>query len=206
LIIHNVEQGTDEWHALRAGKPTASEFKKLVTTKGEPSKSMGPYALQLAADLYAGEPLDKWGGNEWTERGHEMEDRARAYYELTFPDRIVSQVGFITDDDERVGCSPDSLVDDEGMLEIKCLKASNHVAVVVFYARNGRLPADYILQPQGQMLVAERAWCDSLFWHPELPALLVRNRPEEKIITALHSQIAACITERDQVIEILNNA
>jgi hypothetical protein len=206
MIIHDVEQGTPEWHALRAGIPTASEFKKLVTTKGEPSKSMPEYAIQLAADKYAGEPLDAWQGNEWTERGKEMEDRGRAYYENTFADRSVSQVGFITDDELTHGASPDSLVDDDGMLEIKCLKASRHVGVLVFYERNGRLPADYILQPQGQMLVAQREWCDSLFWHPELPALLVRNKPDEKIVVNLRLQIASCLQERDKIMELLNRA
>jgi len=219
MKIHNVEQGTDYWHELRAGKPTASEFSNLVTTKGEPSKSMAGYAIQLAADMYAGEPLDKWQGNEWTERGHEMEDRARAFYENTFPDRKITQVGFITDDKERYGCSPDSLVqtytnsgrtelhpDGAGMLEIKCLKASRHVGVHVFFEKNGRLPADYFMQPQGQMFVAERKWCDMLFWHPELPPLLVRQAASDEIFSALRTQISACLDERNRIIEILNKA
>jgi hypothetical protein len=219
LIIHDVEQGSDEWHALRAGKPTASEFKSLVTTKGEASKSMAAYAIQLAADLYAGEPLDRWAGNEWSDRGHEMEDRARAFYENTFADREITQVGFCTDDHELYGASPDSMVqgytsaertelhsDGTGLLEIKCLKASRHVGVLVFYDRNSKLPSDYLMQPQGQMLVCERDWCDVLFWHPELPPLMVRQRPDDKIFGTLRHQIDACIIERNRVIEILNNA
>jgi len=204
MIIHNVEQNSDEWFAARAGLPTASEGSKLVTSKGEPSKQMPEYAIQLAADLYAGEPLDRWKGNEWTERGHEMEDRARAFYENSFEDREVSKVGFITDDDGRAGASPDSMVDEDGMLEIKCLKASTHVKLIVFYERNKRLPSDYIVQPQFQMLVAEREWNDMLFWHPELPALIVRQQPDEKICINLGLQISSCIDERDKVIGILN--
>ena len=212
MIIHNVEQGTDEWHALRAGKPTASEASKLLTTKGEPSKQVAEYAIQLAADLYAGEPLDRWEGNQWTDRGHEMEDRARAYYENTFPDREVEQVGFITDDAGRAGASPDSLVRcpsaGGGLLEIKCLKASRHVAMLVFYARNARVKSDYIMQPQMQMQVAEEYgnFCDLLFYHPELPPLLVRHKPEEVLQVNLKLAIASCIDERDRIIEILNNA
>lgn len=206
MKIHEVEQGSDEWHKLRAGKPTASEFSKLITSKGEPSKQMAEYAIQLAADLYAGEPQDRWQGNEWTERGHEMEDRARAYYENTFDTRAVMQVGFITDDAERWGASPDSLVDDDGLLEIKCLKANRHVGAHVFFERNGRIPSEYIAQVQGQLFVSGRKWCDSLFWHPELPALICRHRPDEKIQINLGLQLKSCLDERKRIIDILNNA
>lgn len=204
MIFHDVEQGSDVWHVLRAGMPTASEMSKLSTTKGAPSKSMAEYAMQMAADKYAGEPLDRWQGNQWSDRGHEMEDRARAYYENTFPDRNVTRVGFITNDSQTAGASPDSLVDDDGMLEIKCLKATRHVGVLLHVKRMKAMPSEYIVQPQGQMMVAERSWCDSLFWHPELPALIIRNKPDQKITDNLHLQIRACITERDRIIEVLN--
>ena len=207
MIIHDVEQGSDEWHAMRAGMPTASEGSKLVTAiKAEPSKQMPDYAVQLAADLYAGAPQDRWEGNKWTERGKELEDAARAYYENTFPDRSVTRVGFVTDDDSRYGCSPDSLVDEDGLLEIKCLKATNHVKVLMFMERNRVgliLPAEYILQPQFQLLVTERDWCDVLFWHPELPAVIVRQTPDERIVVNLRLQIESCISERDRVIDVL---
>lgn len=208
IIYDNIEQGSDEWHALRAGTPTSSEFSKLVTSQGVPSKSMPDYAVQLAADLYAGAPQDRWQGNEWSDRGHELEDAARAWYENTFPDREVTRVGYITDDDGRMGCSPDSLVDWDGLdwgglLEIKCLKATRHVKVLMYLEKNERLPPDYVVQPQGQMLIAERGWCDVLFWHPELPAVIHRVEPDEKIVINLRLQIEGCITERDRVIDVL---
>ena len=205
MIIHNVEQNTEEWMELRAGKPTASNAAKLVTSKGEPSKSMPEYAIQLAADLYAGVAgLDQWRGNASTERGHEMEDRARAYYENSFPDREVTRVGFITDDDESCGCSPDSLVDDDGVLEIKCQEAKGHIATLLYYKKHGHQTSVHVAQPQGQILIAERDWTDLLYWHPELPALLIRCEPDERIIVNLRLQIAGCIDERDRVIKILN--
>lgn len=204
IIYDNVEQGSDEWHELRAGTPTSSEFSRLVTSKGDPSKQMIDYAIQLAADMYAGSPQDRWEGNRWTERGHEMEDSARAYYENTFDDREVTRVGYITDDDGRMGTSPDSLVDSLGLLEIKCLKATTHVKVLLYLEKNGgRLPPDYVVQPQGQMLIAERQWCDVLFWHPELPAAIKRCTPDERIVINLSLQIGSCISERDRVIDVL---
>ena len=203
IIYDNIEQGSMEWHELRAGTPTSSEFSKLVTSKGDPSKQMLDYAVQLAADLYAGAPQDRWEGNQWTERGKELEDAARAYYENTFPDREVTRVGYITDDDGRMGTSPDSLVDLLGLLEIKCLKATSHVKTLMYLLKNRRLAPDYIVQPQGQMLIAEREWCDVLFWHPELPAAIYRAEPDEKIIINLRLQIEGCISERDRVIDVL---
>jgi hypothetical protein len=203
IIYDNIEQGSDEWHELRAGTPTSSEFSRLVTSKGVPSKSMPDYAIQLAADLYAGSPQDRWEGNKWTERGHEMEDAARAYYENSFDDREVTRVGYITDDDGRMGTSPDSLVDEDGLLEIKCLKATRHIQALMYLQKNRRLPPDYVVQPIGQMLIAERDWCDVLFWHPELPAAIYRAEPDERIIINLRLQIEGCISERDRVIDVL---
>ncbi len=205
MIIHNVEQNTEEWMELRAGKPTASNASKLVTSKGEPSKSLPEYAIQLAADLYAGVAgLDQWRGNKSTERGHEMEDRARAYYENSFPDRSVRRAGFITDDDETCGCSPDSLVDDDGVLEIKCQEAKGHIGALLYYKKHGHQMSTHAAQPQAQILIAEREWCDLLYWHPELPALLIRCEPDQCILVNLRLQIAGCIDERDRVIKILN--
>ena len=126
MIVHNVEQGTPEWFALRAGKPTASEFSKLITSTGEPSKSMAGYAITLAGEMYAGKPLDAWEGNAYTERGKILEaDARRAYAFLN--DVEPETVGFVSNDAVQYGCSPDSLINREGILEIKCLKAENHI-------------------------------------------------------------------------------
>lgn len=201
ILYHDVEQGTDEWFALRAGVPTASEFSKLVTGTGKASTQVDAYAHQLAAERFAGEPLDRWEGNQWTERGHEMEDRARAWYENTFPDRSITCVGFITDG--LAGCSPDSLVDDDGLLEIKCLKASSHVGVIMYYERMKKLKPDYVPQTQGQIMIAARAWCDILFWHPDLPPLLLRQRPDDSFHSMLAAQLVKCIEVRDNALEVL---
>jgi len=130
VIVHDVAQGTDEWHALRAGLPTASEFSKLVTSKGEPSKSMTAYAMELAGELYAGRPLDAWEGNKYTERGHEIEHEARLAYAMR--GEPVEEIGFVTDDEGLWGCSPDGLVGEYGMIEIKCLP-KKHISVLLYF-------------------------------------------------------------------------
>lgn len=202
MIIHECEQNSEEWLALRSGKPTASCFSKLVTSTGAESKSMPEYALTLAGGLYAGKSLDAFEGNKWTDRGHELEDSARAKYEM-IRDVDAVQVGFVTDDDIRYGCSPDSLIGDNGMLEIKCLKAENHIKALMYYKKNGKPPTNYVPQVQGQMYVCEREWCDLVFYHPDLPMLVIRNEPDVKLIKTLESQLDAVIRERDKIVKLL---
>lgn len=198
MIVHDCEQGSPEWFALRAGLPTASEFSSLITSTGEPSKSMPGYAITLAAEKYAGKPVDKWEGNSHTERGKLLEDDARSWYAFV-KDRTITKVGFVTTDDGRYGCSPDSFVDDNGMLEIKCLKAENHVKALLYFRRHGKCPPDYVQQTQGQLLVCGRQWCDLLFYHPDLPSLVIRIEPRSVLADALLAQIDCVIAERDRV-------
>jgi hypothetical protein len=88
----------------------------------------------------------------------------------------VEQVGFCTLDDGTFGCSPDSLVGDDGMLEIKCPSPAVHVG----YLLGDKLPTTYRAQVQSQLFVTGRAWCDFLSYHPDLPPLLVRVEPDPK--------------------------
>lgn len=199
MKTHEVEQGTPEWHALRAGKPTASEFSKLVTSKGEPSKSMSDYAATLAAEAYAGEPVDAWEGNKHTDRGKELESEAMALYE--FREGVdVERIGFVTDDKEEHGCSPDGLVGEDGMVEIKCLMAKNHVKAIIYYQKNGRCPTDYVQQAQGQMWICGREWVDVVFYHPVLPVLIIRQTPDAEIVAGLVEQLPKVMAERETVL------
>ncbi len=202
---HNVQQNTPEWLALRAGKPTASDFSKLITSTGEPSKSLSTYAITLAAELYAGKPLDVWEGNSYTERGHALEDDARRLYALMH-DQEPEIVGFMTDDAERYGCSPDSLVGENGGSEIKCLKAENHIKAILYYRKHKKCPPDYVQQVQGSLLVCERDWWDLFFFHPDLPHLTIRIMRDEDLIKSLREQIDVVIVERDRILTELRIA
>lgn len=203
MIIHDIEQRSEEWFKLRAGMPTASMFSKLVTGEGKPSKQLDGYALTLAGAIYAGKELDSWEGNKWTERGTELEDDARSLYEFA-NDVEIQQAGFITDDEKLYGCSPDGLVGDNGMIEIKCLKAENHIKAILDHQKDGKFSTEYILQVQGQMMIAERKWCDLIFYHPELPLLVIRIEPWPEITTPLLLQIAKVLEKRDEIVTSLN--
>jgi len=205
MIVHDVEQRSPEWYALRAGMPTASEFSKIVTSKGEASKTVETYAISLAAELYAGKPVDAWEGNAWTERGRELEDAALTQYGFV-NECEVKPIGFITNDLGSMGCSPDGLVSDDGMVEIKCLKAENHVKALLYFNKHGKCPTTYAAQTQGQILIAERAWCDLVFYHPDLPPLTIRQEPDKAIVDGLIATLPKLMTERDLVLAVLKTA
>lgn len=199
MKIHDVEQRSDAWYALRAGMPTASEFSKIVTSKGEASKSAAVYARTLAAELFAGRPVDAWEGNTWTERGRELESHAIELYEFT-RDLDIQPVGFVTDDAGTMGCSPDGFMDADGMVEVKCLKAENHVEAILYFQKHERCHPKYVQQAQGQMMICERAWCDLVFFHPVLPLLVIRQEPDRDIQMALLAGIKPLCAERDTIL------
>ena len=153
--------------------PTGTGAKNLVTSQGKESKSLGAYALELAGDLYAGKKLDAFEGNAWTDRGTELEDSARSLYEMVY-DCEVEEVAFCTDDSDRWGMSPDGFVGKDGLVEFKCLKATNHIKAIIYFDKHKKPPTDYIAQIQMQMFVSSRRWCDLVMFHPDLPELIIR--------------------------------
>jgi hypothetical protein len=199
MIIHYIDQGSDPWLALRSGLPTASNFSKLITSTGIPSKSMADYAITLAGEIYSGKPLDAWEGNAHTERGKLLEDDARKMYAFLL-DVEPERVGFVTDNDCMYGCSPDGFVGNDGGLEIKCLKAENHIKAILYLQKNRKCPPDYVQQVQGNILVCEREWWDLLFYHPDFPSRTIRINRDSSFIDALKSQINAVIEERDNIL------
>lgn len=203
MIIHEVEQRSPEWYALRTGIPTASEFSKLITSTGVRSKSLEGYALTLAGEMFAGKPLDVFEGTAWTERGRELEAEAISLYGFA-NDKALLPVGFVTTDAKSAGCSPDALVNGDGMVEVKCLKAENHIKAILYYQKNGTCPTDYVQQTQGQLMICERLWCDLIFYHPELPLLTIRQTADSALHAALQREIAEVCKERDVVLAALH--
>lgn len=197
---HEVDQNSDEWFELRAGKPTASEFGKVITGTGKLSSSLENYAAQLAAEKFAGTQLERWEGNQWTERGHELEEMAAMSYAMKH--QVSPElVGFATNED--VGCSPDRLVGDDGLLEIKNLAPANHVLALSRYAAKGSIEPKYIPQLQGQLCVTERKWVDLYFHNPDLPCLTVRFERDEKYICTMKGYLEDCKAVRDQYIKVM---
>ncbi len=209
MIVHDVEQNTPEWHQLRLGIPTASKIKDLFTAKhGIPkglNKTILNYAAELAADKQSGKPLsvdENVSGLYATERGHNLEPIARRAYDLG-QDEEVKQIGFVTN--HGCGCSPDSLVGERGLLEIKCLLHKAHTLCVAD-CMSGTIPADYYIQCQAQLWMCDRDWCDLYFYHPELPKASIRINADAKFQALMVQQVQLLIETRDSLIDALEAA
>jgi len=203
MIIHDLEQGTEEWRTLRAGMPTSSNFSSLVTSTGKLSKSIEAYAMTLAADKFAGKDLRVFTGTTYTERGNELEAEARMFYSLQ-RDVDVEEVGFVTDDAASWGSSPDGLIcDDLGMLEIKAQAPKGFVETLLKYHKTKKVPSQYIVQLNGQMLICKRKYVDLLLYHPDLKSLIIRVEPDEAIVAGLLEAKELVLSRRDEIIKIM---
>lgn len=184
MIVHDVIQGSAEWARLRMGIPTASNFEKIITPGGKPSKQAEAYRRHLLAEMLIGLPIDA-PKTSWMDRGVEMEDEAVCYYEFE-RDVAVKKVGFVIDESGLFGASPDRLVGEDGLLEIKCPSPAVHVS----YLMADGADSDYSVQLQGQMLVTGREWVDICSYHPAMPSVIVRVPRDELFIGKLRTALA----------------
>lgn len=160
MEVINCEQGEEEWHKCRLGMVTASEFSSVLA-KGQ-GKTRHSYMLRLASERLTGVAPQGYT-NAAMEWGTETEPQARGAYEL-FQDVQVEQVGFCRLD-EWVGCSPDSLVGKDGLLEIKCPNTTTQIDTFL----KDSVPAGHKAQIQGQLYVTGRKWCDFVSFDPRIP-------------------------------------
>jgi putative phage-type endonuclease len=160
-IIKDIPQGSDEWLALRFGWITASKFKDVLA-KGQ-GKTRKSYMYQLAAEALTGERVETYS-NEYMEWGTLTEPQARAMYELD-SGNTVDEVSFIKlDEPNKIGCSPDGLIGDDGMVEIKCPKTTTQIETFL----SGKMPSGHRAQVQGQLWVSGRQWTDFVSFDPRI--------------------------------------
>ena len=185
-------QGTPEWIAARCGVPSASNFDMIITGKGEPSKQRIKYLYRLAGETITKIPEETYQ-NAAMQRGIEMESEARQLYEL-ISGESVQEVGFCLA--EGFGASPDGVVGDKGLLEIKCPTMAVHVG----YLLDNSLPSEYFQQTQGQLLATGREWVDFFSYYPGLKPLLIRVYRDEKFIKALKIELELFCGELKEII------
>lgn len=185
MIVHDVIQGSTEWLNLRSGIPTASEFDKIITPGGKPSKSAEPYRFALLAERMMGHPRIEFM-SRWMDRGSQMEAEAISFYEFQRDVETV-KVGFVTNDEGTIGASPDRFVGDNGLLEIKVPSESTHVS----YLLKKAVDSAYYPQVQGQLWIAEREFVDILSYHPEMPPALIRVERDDDFIADLRAAVLA---------------
>ena len=186
MKIHEVEQNSAEWLALRAGRITASELDALVTPLGKVKTGAGPrtYLMKKLAETWMGAPLATLE-NIWNlDQGKFLEEQARPAF--TFETgQDVRKVGFITTDDGKVGCSPDGLIGANCGLEIKC----PHLETAVGYLLDGVLPPEYVLQVQGSLWVTGFPRWMFYSYRRGLPSLVLTVEPDEKIQAAISESV-----------------
>lgn len=194
-VFTDLEQGSPEWFAARAGIPTASKF-ATVMAKGE-GKTRSEYMRKLAGEILTGEPSEQFG-NVHTERGNAMEDEARETYAF-INDAEITRVGFIRNGNR--GASPDSLVGTNGGLEIKT--ALPHIQIDRL--ERNRLPPEHKAQVYGNIWLAEREWWDFVSYWPRLPVLTVRVYRDEEYIKTLSDEIDRFNDELAALVERIRN-
>jgi YqaJ-like viral recombinase domain. len=181
--VFTMPQGSEEWYAARRGIVTASEFGTLLMQGkgGGDSKTRRTYMLKLMGERLTGDPMYHYV-NDHMERGHDQEPDARNMYAFQ-ADVEPQPVGFIKNG--NVGCSPDSLIGDVGMLEIKTKLAHLHLDVLLGDA----VPNEHMAQIQGQLWVAEREWCDFVSYCPKLPLFVKRVQRDDAFIERLRKAV-----------------
>lgn len=199
IEIFNCEQGTEEWLRARAGIPTASEFSTLLMKGrgGAESKTRRTYMLKLVGEILTGEQMEGFN-NHHMERGKVMEDEARDLYAF-MKDVTPECVGFIRNGDK--GCSPDSLVDANGMVEIKTKLPHLQVDCLL----GNRVPPEHVAQCQGALWVAEREWIDFVSYWPKLPLFVTRTYRDEEYISKLAAAVDQFNLELAELVETVRN-
>lgn len=198
LQIFNCEQGSEDWIACRLGIPTASEF-ATVMAKGKgggDSKTRRTYMLKLAGERLTQQRMYSYS-NDHMERGKEMEAEARDLYAMVSDVEPV-QVGFLRRGD--AGASPDSLIGDAGLLEIKTKLAHLQLECLL----DDELPPEHKAQCQGQLWIAEREWVDFCSYWPGLPLFRHRVYRDEAYIKQIATAVDAFNAEMLELISKVN--
>jgi putative phage-type endonuclease len=203
--MNDIIQGSPEWFALRLGKVTASRVADIVAkTKSGYSASRANYMAQLVAERLTGTVAESYT-NAAMQHGTETEPEARAAYEF-YQGVTVQEVAFVTHPTiDQAGCSPDGLVVDDGLVEIKCPQTAGHLETLLGQA----VPGKYDTQMQFQMACTGRKWCDFVSYDPRMPEnmrLFIKRVPRDDArIKELESEIAAFLLEMAVKLSQLNS-
>lgn len=193
-------QGSEEWHAARCGLLTASEVDRIITPKlkiADNAKTRA-HLWELAAQRVTNYVEPQYISDAML-RGHEDEILARALYSEKY--EPAEEVGFVTNDKWgfMLGASPDGLVGSEGMIECKSRCQKYQVQTIVEeFTGVARIPEEYWLQVQAQLLVAGRKWCDFVSYSGGLPMAVVRverDEPTQDAIIEAAAKFEARINE-----------
>jgi hypothetical protein len=195
----DIIQNTDEWLQIKIGKFSASTCDCLLMDK----KTVGYSGLiqKIIEERVTGLPCEskKFQGNSFTDRGHELEPIARVDYEFRNL-KSVTQIGVI-ELDEWVLCSPDGLIDDNGLYQAKCPIFNTQLE----YLKTQKVPTNYYKQMQFELYVSGREYNVFNSFHPSLPAVDITVCRDEQMISEIAKRISEAKEEVLKEIEFINS-
>ena len=199
-ISRDCVQGSEEWKLLRLGKVTASRIADVMTkVKSGEAAARRNYRAELVCQLLTGESQENFCTTDM-QRGLDLEPFARAAYEVK-TGMLVDQVAFVPHPSiDRASASPDGLIGEDGLVEIKCPKTANHIDYLL-----GKVPpTQYQPQMLWQMACTGRQWCDFVSYCPDLPEPLqlfvVRFPRDNGRIEEMEKEVTQFNAEVDEII------
>lgn len=200
------QQGTPGWLAERAGKVTASRIADVMAkSKSGEAATRATYRAELVVERLTGAPLQNGFTNASIEWGIKHEQMARACYEAE-TSALALETGFVQHPRIAMsGASPDGLVGDDGLVEIKAPDSKTHINTLLA----DRAPSQYIPQMQWQMACTDRQWCDFVSFDPRLPAdlqlFVKRVARDDEQIAAFEKEVVQFLAEVDEIVARLKN-
>jgi len=191
LQILECEQNSPEWIEARLGVVTASEFKSVMA-KGE-GKVRRKYMLTTIGEKLAGKPFDRYSNGDM-ERGHVFEPEAGDEYQIE-TGNVIRRVGFMRRGD--VGYSPDGLIGDDGLVEIKSKLYHLHIDCLLADS----VPSEHVKQCQGGLWVSGRQWLDFVSYSPGLPLFIKRVYRDEPFIARIKVEVDDFLAEMNKLIQ-----
>jgi putative phage-type endonuclease len=180
IIIDSFDQKSPEWMAARAGNPGASSISKIITNSGEISKQRTEYLYQLAGEKITGKCKEGFQSQAMI-NGTEREAAARALFEMIYGVEVRQAALIYKDEFKLFHCSPDGLVGDNAILELKNPMLKTHVKYLI----EGKLPADYFGQCMMSLYVTERELCYFMSAYEGMPPFILEVRRDERYIALL---------------------
>lgn len=200
ILIHDVKQGSDDWHALRLGIPTGSRFDEIVSPTGKLSESRHALLAELITERYVGQAEESFTSAAM-ERGGGMEAEAVAHYAAKRRMDPVS-VGFVTNAARTIGVSPDRFLGDDELLEVKCPKPKNHMVYLMASidgVKRKSVAQKYKPQVQGQLWLTGRQRCVTLSYCPGFPPAVLKAERDDKYIELLATEVSLFSADLERI-------
>jgi putative phage-type endonuclease len=190
MIYYNIEQGSEAWHSIRCGRVTGTRFKSLVA--GESTATYKDLVTNITCEILTGKQEETYS-NANMEHGVETELIARAEYESLF-EVEVKQIGFITPDEDHkyaewIGISPDGLLPEDGLLEIKAPLMRTHFE----YIEANKFPTEYRYQVQGQLFVTGFKYCHFMSFVEGMKPFIITVYPDPELFKEFERRLDALI-------------